>query len=117
MWPASLLLLVLSITLATGGTFKKRWYKQKDDFKKSSSKHNTKLSTHVRNLKEESKPFNIDWDIMDRAPTYDPANSKFGLCLKEIYYIIFKPESATLNQRNELFNTCRHRTQQLLKFS
>ena len=27
---------------------------------------------------------------------------------------MFKPESATLNSRNELFNTCRHRKQKLL---
>ena len=37
------------------------------------------------------------------------------MSLKEIFYILFRPESASLNRRSELFNTCRHRTQKLLE--
>ena len=51
-------------------------------------------------------PYEIKWDIMDRAKTFNPVNRKDKLCLKEIFYIMFQPESATLNSRQELFNTC-----------
>ena len=98
----------------TGATFKKRWYKHTGDFRNSKSKHSTRLSTHVWKLKEEGKNFNVKWEIMDRAPTHNPTSRKCRLCLKEIYYIIFRPDSASLNSRNKLFSTCRHRTQKLL---
>ena len=70
------------------------------------------IDRELRGKREES--WKIKWEIMDRAPTFNPVNRKCRLCLKEIYYIMFKPESATLNKRKELFNTCRHRTQKLL---
>ena len=96
----------------TGGPFKKRWSAHNSDINNNNAK--TRLSSHILKLKEEGKPYTITWDIMDRAPVYNPVNRKCRLCLKEVFYIMFKPESATLNQRNELFNTCRHRTQKLL---
>ena len=98
----------------TGGTFKKRWDKHRSTFKHAEKRNDTTLSAHIWKLKEEDKPYEIKWEIMDRAPTFNPINRKCRLCLKEIYYIMFKPESATLNKRKELFNTCRHRTQKLL---
>ena len=98
----------------TGDTFKKRWYKHTSDFENEKEKNSTTLSAHVWKLKEEGKPYTIKWDIMDRASTFNPVNRKCRLCLKEIFYIMFKPESATLNSRNELYNTCRHRKQKLL---
>ena len=33
----------------------------------------------------------------------------------EKFYILFRPEGATLNKRSELFSTCRHRLSQLLE--
>ena len=96
----------------TGGSFKDRWSAHNSDMNNNKAK--TRLSSHILNLKEEGKPYTMTWDIMDRAPVYNPVNRKCRLCLKEVYYIMFKPESATLNQRNELLNTCRHRTQKSL---
>ena len=101
----------------TSNTFKKRWSKHKDDFRNINNMHSTRLSTHIWKLKDEGKPFQIEWDILDRAPSYNPVSRKCRLCLKEIYYIMFRPESASLNCRNELFNTCRHRTKKLLSNS
>ena len=99
----------------TGGTFKKRWYKHNnEDFEKRENENNTRLSAYIWKLKDEGKPFDVKWEIMDRATTFNHINRKCRLCLKEIYYIMFKPESASLNLRKELFNTCRHRTQKLL---
>ena len=98
----------------TGNTFKKRWYRHNSDFRKQENERDTRLSSHIWALNEENKPYEIKWKIMDRAPAFNPVKKKCRLCLKEIYYIIFHPDSATLNSRNELFNTCRHRTQKLL---
>ena len=96
----------------TGGSFKDRWTKHMSDI--NINKPSTTLGSYVTKLKQEGKPYTLTWDIMDRAPVYNPVSRKCRLCLKEIYYIMFKPESATLNVRNELFNTCRHRKQKLL---
>ena len=96
----------------TGNTFKKRYNKHNADFRKNENK--TRLSTHINRLKAEGKDYQLKWEILDRAPTHNPVSRKCRLCLKEIYYIIFRPDSASLNSRNELFNTCRHRKQQLL---
>ena len=71
----------------TGNTFKKRWYKHKDDFRNENSKHSTRLSTHIWKLKEEGKQYQIEWEILDRAPTHNPVSRKCRLCLKGIYYI------------------------------
>ena len=98
----------------TGGTFKNRWLKHESSFRKQNSNNKTTLSTHIWELKEEGKPYDIKWEIMDRASAFNPVNRKCRLCLLEVYYIMFKPESASLNKRNELYNTCRHRTQKLL---
>ena len=101
----------------TGGTFKKRWDKHRSNFRHAKERNDTTLSAHIWKLWEEDKPYEIRWEIMDRAPTFNPVSRKCRLCLKEIYYIMFKPESASLNKRKELFNTCRHRTQKLLSKS
>jgi hypothetical protein len=84
----------------TGNTFKKRWNKHEGDFRNTTGKHNTRLSTHIWKLKEEGKHYETKWEILDRAPTHNPVNMKCRLCLKEIYYIIFRPDSASLNKRN-----------------
>ena len=97
----------------TGGSFKKRWSAHESNFRLKQKK--TTLSAHVCKLEEEGKQYTIKWDIMDRAPVYNPVTRKCRLCLKEIFYILFRPDSASLNNRSELFNTCRHRKQKLLE--
>ena len=54
----------------TGGTFKKRWYKHNGDFEDRERENSTRLSAHIWKLKEEDKPYEINWEIMDRATTY-----------------------------------------------
>ena len=99
----------------TGGTFKKRWDKHQSDIRLKRSK--TTLSHHILKLEEEGKHCTTKWVILDRAPTFNPVTKKCRLCLKEIYYIMFRPDSASLNSRNELFNTCMHRRTDLLLYS
>ena len=98
----------------TGDTFKNRFRGHKTSFTNAKYKHKTTLSTHVWKLKEENMNFTTRWSFVDRAPTFNPTTRKCRLCLKEKWFIMFKPDKATLNERSEFYTTCRHRLKGLL---
>ena len=58
----------------TSNTFKKRWSKHEGDFRNTKDKHNNRLRTHIWILKEENKPYQTKWEILDRAPTHNPTS-------------------------------------------
>ena len=95
----------------TGGTIKTRISQHTTDFKYSRNETSTTLSEHIHQLKKEDKRYELKWSLLDRGPVYNPITRKCRLCLLEKFYIIFKTETASLNRRSELFNTCRHRNQ------
>ena len=98
----------------TSNTFKKRYYAHRSTFENEDHENPTTLSSHIWDLKNKNKNYNIKWSIIDRAKNFNPATKKCRLCLKEKYYIIFQPDGATLNQRSELFSSCRHRLSKTL---
>ena len=98
----------------TRNTFKQRYNGHRYTFNHRNTPNSTTLSTHLWKLKDERNNYDIKWNIVDRAPDFNPTTRKCRLCLKEKYYIIFQPEGATLNNRSELFSTCRHRLRLLL---
>ena len=98
----------------TGGTIKTRISQHTTDFKYSRNETSTTLSEHIHQLKKEDKRYELKWSLLDRGPVYNPITRKCRLCLLEKFYIIFKTETASLNRRSELFNTCRHRNQKIL---
>ena len=108
---------VNTYTGLTVNTFKQRYYGHTSSFRHrpTDNKKSTTLSTHVWNLKDSDKQYNIKWNIIDRASEFNPVTRKCRLCLKEKYYIIFKPDGASLNERSELFSVCRHRLRELLQ--
>ena len=93
----------------TSNTFKMRYYGHRQSFEKEKLQHSTTLSSYIWDLKEKNIGFDIKWTAIDRAPRFNPITKKCRLCLKEKYYIIFQPEGAQLNERSELFSTCRQR--------
>ena len=95
-------------------SFKKRHYSHDSNFKHPEQRTATKLSGHIWNLKDMNIPYNITWDIITRAPSFNPTTKVCRLCLTEIYCIMWCPEGATLNKRDELFNYCKHRWKHLL---
>jgi hypothetical protein len=97
----------------TGGTFKARYNKHQSDMRNVRDQHNTCLSQYIWELKRENIPYRIDWRILTRAKVFNPVTKKCRLCLEEKYFIMFNPETATLNDRNELYSTCRHRLSKL----
>ena len=98
----------------TSNTFKERFYGHRHSFKKRDSNHSTTLSSHIWDLKDKNENYEINWSIIDRAKDFNPDTKKCRLCIKEKYYIIFQPEGASLNDRSELYSTCRHRKKKLL---
>ena len=67
------------------------------------------MSMFIWKLKKEEKQFKIKWKVIDKAKSFNPVTKRCNLCLKEKFYIIFKPELGSLNQRNELGSACRHK--------
>ena len=105
---------VNTYTGLTSRTFKDRFYEHRSSFANRDHPNPTTLSTHVWDLKQKNKNFEVSWSVIDRANAFDPVTRKCRLCLKEKYHIIFQPTGATLNQRSELYSTCRHRLKQTL---
>ena len=72
------------------------------------------LSQYIWTLKDNDVPYSVNWRIIAKGKSYSSSNKKCDLCLKEKYYIICKPDMASLNNRNELDSECRHRKKHLL---
>ena len=91
-----------------GGTFKSRFYGHNGSMNNRRQKQTT-LSNHVWDLKDNNIPYEIKWTILSKAKTFNPVTNKCRLCLKEMYYICYKPETASLNSRSEIYGDCKHK--------
>ena len=105
---------VNTYTGLTRNTFKKHYNGHNYTFNHRDAPNSTTLSTHLWKLMDMNRNYDLKWNILDRAPDFNPVTRKCRLCLKEIFYIMFQPEGATLNKRSELYSTCRHRLRLLL---
>ena len=74
----------------------------------------TSLSNFIWDLKRKNKKFEVHWEILDRGEPFSPITNKCALCDKEKFYILFRPESASINSRDEIFSSCRHKKSKLL---
>ena len=54
----------------------------------------TKAVHYIWELKDNNVPYNTKWSIFSKANTFNPVTKKCRLCLKEVYYILYKPETA-----------------------
>jgi hypothetical protein len=98
----------------TGNTFKNRWNKHNSDMRLQAGRGKTKLSTHTWDLKDANTDYEIEWDFIEQASSFNPITRKCRLYLVEKYHIMYNGQSSTLNKRQEIFNTCRHSKQKLL---
>ena len=101
----------------TATTFKERWRNHRSNFKTRNPKNSTSLSKHVIKLQDQNVGFEISWKIVSSATPFNHVTNECKLCVREKYFIIFKPEMATLNDRNEIAGPCLHKHGQLLKKS
>ena len=93
----------------TAATFKKRWDGHTNSFRNRTYQHASTLSKHVWYLKDQAIPSTITWAVLARASDYNTTTGMCRLCLMEKYFIMFHPKTATLNSRQEIFSSCRHR--------
>jgi hypothetical protein len=98
----------------TDDPFKTRYANHTASFKHTSKRSSTALSNYIWQLKDKNIQHNITWKIITKSKSFSPSTNTCQLCLKEKFYIIFKPEMATLNTRNELASSCRHKKKFLL---
>ena len=98
----------------TENTFKDRWTKHKSSFKTRNPKNASGLSKYIWKLDDERVDYSIEWKIISRAKPFDLGTGVCRLCIREKYFIIFKPNMATINSRSEIGGPCLHKASKLL---
>ena len=98
----------------TGNSFKQRWRIHDSSFNLRRHSTSSKLSEHVWKLKDEGTDYFIEFGILDKAPIFNPQTWVCNLCTLEKFYIIFRPELASLNEHNEINKPCIHKSWMLL---
>ena len=98
----------------SGNTFKSRYGGHKSSFTHTKRRNETNLSKHIWELKDKNLDYNISWKILSKAQTYSQSSGLCQLCTREKFYICFKSELCSLNTRNELLGSCRHKTKLLI---
>ena len=99
----------------TENSVKTRFTNHKASFNHPGKSLNTELSKYIWQLKDTKTNFQITWKILKQAAPYNPVSNRCNLCLWEKYFIICRPDLASLNKRNELITSCRHANKFLLK--
>ena len=99
----------------TENSFKARFANHKSSFNNPDKTLSTELSKHVWCLKEARLKFKVTRKILKQTSPFNLVSSRCNLCLWDKYFIICRPELATLNKRNELVTSCRHANKFLLK--
>ena len=74
----------------------------------------TTFSRHIWKLKDLGHTYTITWKVMKKCATYNPVSDYCQICNEEKFFIMENPEECTLNKRNEIFATCRHKAALLL---
>ena len=99
----------------TATSFKERYNNHKSSFKNRHLINGCELGKHIWKLKDQNiEVESIKWKILGRSKPFSPVSNVCNLCVKEKYFILYKPELGSLNKRTELTAGCRHKTKQLL---
>ena len=97
----------------TSTNFKKRLAVHKQTFKDTNLSQ-TALSTYIHELKSKGIEPKVTWKMIDRGKSFSPVTGMCHLCVKEAFYILFRPELAKLNSKSEIFSACFHKKAALL---
>ena len=98
----------------TSTEFKDRFRNHKTSINNRNHRKATTLSVKIWELKDENIPFDLSWKIIGRAHPFSPVTGVCNLCTLEKFIILTKPQQSTLNKREEIFGTCRHKSMMLL---
>ena len=99
----------------TGNDFKTRYRNHIASFRHAKHKNSTELSKHIWSLKDSNIDYSISWNIISSSSSYNSSSKRCNLCLREKFLIIYRPDLSSLNKRNELVSSCRHRSKALLR--
>ena len=95
-------------------SFKDRYSNHTSSFRTRNPKNSTTLSKYIWGLQDQNIGYQVKWKILSSASPFNHVTNRCRLCVREKYFIIFQPEMATLNNRNEIAGHCLHKTSQLL---
>ena len=98
----------------TETTFKQRWATHNSSFKTRNPKNKCGLSEYIWDLQDRNISYNIKWEIVSKAKSFNPVTGVCSLCNREKYFILFKSEMATLNKKEEIVGPCLHKHGKLL---
>ena len=98
----------------TSNSFKTRLATHKASLKKRNLEKSCKLAQYVWELKDKNINYNLTWKTIGKAKPFSSINNICNLCNLEKYFILFKPEMATINKRTELTGNSRHKSSILL---
>ena len=68
----------------------------------------TDLSEYCWKLKDESKPYEISWSVVEKVPQLKIGNRYCALCIADKRNILFSDPKVTINKRNKSISKCRH---------
>ena len=68
----------------------------------------------IHKLSGQEIGYTLRWEILMKAPPWNPISNICRLCTLEKHHILFHPEDSSLNQRSEFFTVCRHKERHLL---
>ena len=94
-------------------TFKERLGIHRHSFKNRKD-NQTELSKFIWALKDKGLKYEVSWRMLDRGKPFCPISGVCWLCVKEKFYILFRPNSADINSRDEILENCRHVKSKLL---
>ena len=97
--------------------FKTRHRNHTASFRHAKHKNSTELSKHIWTLKNDNIDSSISWHVLSSNSPYNSSSKRCNLCLKENFLIIYRPDLSSLNKRNDLVPSCRHRNKALLRNS
>ena len=95
--------------------FKTRHTNHIASFRYTKHKNSTKLSKHIWTLKNNNIDYSISWRVLSSSSPYNSLSKRCNLCFKEKFQIICQPDLSSLNKRNRLVSSCRHRNKAFLR--
>ena len=94
-------------------TFKERLGNHIKSFKHEKYSTDTCLSSHIWKIKSRGSSYKVQYTVIDKGQPFNPTSKSCSFCVKEKFYIIYKPHMAEINKRNEIGAHCRHKAMSL----
>ena len=84
--------------------FKIRYRNHLATFRHNKDRNSTELSKYIWALKDKNIEDSISWCISSSHQPYNSSSKQCNLCLKEKFFIIYRPDLSTLNRYNQLIS-------------